>query len=138
MAYSIADLPLKADCDQVLAYCADELRMLAQRLSEFSYRRDNASTAADELSAELLSLNADIAFMTPLIPTLPPSKKRTERENELRRNTDRRDELVARQGERGPVALVIRELETAQLQVQITETTALQTAVQAHRATLAA
>ncbi|MCB2376966.1 hypothetical protein LGH70_05200 [Hymenobacter sp. BT635] len=136
MAYSLSQLATTADCDQVLAYISDELRVLNQRRSEFTYQRDTATSTSAELQAELTALNAEIDYLTPLIPTLPASKKRKERENELRRSTDRRDELVARQGERGAVSLLIRELELAQAEVQITETKALEAGVTAFRATL--
>ncbi|RSK39471.1 hypothetical protein [Hymenobacter perfusus] len=136
MAYSIDQLTTAAECDQVLAYITDELRVLNQRRSEFTYQVDTAASTSAEQTAELESLTAEISFLTPLIPTLPASKKRTERENELRRSTDRRDELLSRQGTRGPVSLLIRELELAQIEAQLTETTALQTSVTARRAAL--
>ncbi|UOQ51596.1 hypothetical protein [Hymenobacter cellulosivorans] len=136
MTYSLSQLTTKADCDLVLAYIADELRVLTQRQSEFIYQRDTATKAAAELTAELTALNADIDYLTPLIPTLPVSKKRKQRENDLRTSIDRRDELVARQNERGAVGLLIRELELAQIEVQLTETQALETSITAHRATL--
>jgi len=136
MAYSIDQLTTAAECDQVLAYITDELRVLNQRRSEFTYQVDTAANTSAEQTAELESLTAEISFLTPLIPTLPASKKRTERENELRRSTDRRDELLSRQGTRGPVSLLIRELELAQIEAQLTETTALQTSVTTRRAAL--
>lgn len=138
MGYTISALAAPPECDQVLAYLSDEARMLVQRRDSVFYQLTNASTVAAEQQAELTVLNTDISYLTPLVPTLPASKKRTERENELRRSIDRRDELVARQNEKGAVSLVLRQLELAQLEARLAEVTALQTAVLARKAELEA
>lgn len=57
-------------------------------------------------------------------------------ENELREKTDRRDELLARQGEVGPEKLIERELAQAPLEPQIPIVQDLIVQVTAHRATL--
>ncbi|WP_046243447.1 hypothetical protein [Hymenobacter terrenus] len=56
--------------------------------------------------------------------------------NELRQKTDRRDELVARQGKVGPEKLVGRELEQALLDPQIPIVQDFVAQVTAHRGTL--
>ena len=136
MNYSVALLTTPAECDAALALAQDRLRILRQRELVTGYQRENKEMSATEVSAEMTSLNAEIDYLTPLIPTLPASTIRTKREDSLRRLTDRRDELVSRQGSVGPVALLTRELEQGETTARIAEIDNFTVAVTARKAVL--
>jgi hypothetical protein len=119
MVYSLSFLTTKAQCDIVLAIAAEKRKTLAFRDTEGDFRTDNTSKTATSLHNELSSLNTYIAAMTPVIPTLSAGKERDEAQDELRKKTDRRDELVSRQGKQGGEKLVERELKQALLEPQL-------------------
>lgn len=137
MAYSVNLLTTPADCDAVIAMADSELRDLQHREENLDYSRENSTESAAEVQAELASLSAEIGALNTVIPTLAPgTKARKNNEISLRRATNRQANLNDRQELRGPVALLTRELELAQVQAQITETTAFRAAVVARRAAL--
>ncbi|RIY07823.1 hypothetical protein D0T11_15720 [Hymenobacter rubripertinctus] len=125
-----------AECDAALALAQDRQRVLRQRELVTGYQRENKELSATEVSAEMASLAAEIDYLTPLIPTLPVSVIRTKREDTLRRLTDRRDELVSRQGSVGPVALLTRELEQGETTARLAEIDDFVAAVTARKAVL--
>ena len=137
MAYSVNLLATIADCDAAIAMADTELRDLQHRADNLDYTRENTTDSATEVQAELASLDAEIAALNTIIPTLAAgTKARKNNVINLRRATNRQAILNDKQDTRGPVALLIRELNLAQVQVQITETNAFKAAVTAHKATL--
>ncbi|WP_046243443.1 hypothetical protein [Hymenobacter terrenus] len=138
MVYSLSLLRTFAQCDAVLAFAADKLGVLTFRNTESTYRVGNTSDTAKDLSDELQGLNIYINAITPVVTTLAPGKEQDNLANELRQKTDRRDELVARQGKVGPEKLVSRELEQALLDPQIPIVQDFIAQVTAHRGTLTA
>ncbi|MBO2010361.1 hypothetical protein [Hymenobacter negativus] len=137
MAYSVNLLTTPADCDAVLTIAQAELRNLNHRADNLDFTRENSTDGATEMQAELASLTAEIGALNTIIPTLAAgTKARKTNEVNLRRATNRQADLNDRQESRGPAALLIRELDLAQVQVQITETNAFIAAVTAHKATL--
>jgi len=138
MVYSLNLLKTWAQCDLVLAMAAEKRKTLVFRDTEGDFRTDNTGKTATDLTNELTSLNAYITAMTPVVAGLPESKERTESTDELRKKTDRRDELVSRQGKAGGEKLVERELGQALLEPQLPIIDDLVAQVTAHRATLSA
>lgn len=136
MIYSIDMLTTPADCDAAVAYGQERLRVLRHRESVSGYERDTKATDATALTAELAELHEDITFFTDRLATMAPSASRTTRENELRRKTDRRDELLSRQGKEGAVALLKRELEKGETTARIAEIEAFIVAVTDRKARL--
>jgi len=137
MVYSLSYLKTWAQCDFVLDLAAEKRKTLVFRDTESDFRTDNTSKTATNLSNELTGLNTYITAMTPVIPTMV-GKERTEAEDELRKKTDRRDELVSRQGKAGGEKLVERELGQALLEPQLPVIDDFIAQVTAHRATLSA
>jgi uncharacterized lipoprotein YddW (UPF0748 family) len=138
MAYSLNLLTTRAQCDAVLAAANEKLKVLTFRDTETDYRTDNISAVAKDLSDELRSLNKYITAMTPTLADLDPGKERDKLADELRRKTDRRDELLSRQGKAGGEKLVIRELDQALLSPQLPLVQDYIAQVTNHRATLTA
>ena len=106
MNYSLPLLKTHADCDAVLTYCTSKLGLLNYQNTLSDHRADNLTASATAQASELTGLNAYIAAMTPVVAALPPGKDRDKQTNDLRLKTDRRDTLLARQGQSGPEALV--------------------------------
>ncbi|WP_400191428.1 hypothetical protein [Hymenobacter sp. B81] len=138
MTYSFNYLTTPAQCDAVLAVAYEKQKVLSFRDAETDYRADNTSATAKSLSDELKSLDQYITAMTPVLAGLNPGKDRDKLADELRRKTDRRDELLARQGKAGAEKLVIRELDQALLAPQLPLVEQFIAQVTAHRATLSA
>ncbi|MDQ2771120.1 MAG: hypothetical protein M3Y54_11550 [Bacteroidota bacterium] len=136
MSYSISLLKTWAECDAVLAYCASKQSLLNFHNTVADRRAENLTLSATSAASELVGLEAYIAAMTPVVPTLPPGKDRDKQTNDLRLKTDRRDTLVARQGQSGPEALVESQLDQALVDLQLPEVQSLIDQVTAHRATL--
>jgi hypothetical protein len=136
MAYSTGGLTTHAECDLLILHGQEEARMAQYQLSVLGHSAQNATLSATEYSAELVGLNLEVTSMTGLIPTLPIGDYRTKKENELRKLTDRRDELTARQQAAGTVALIKRELDVAQAQAALDAANAMIAAVQARKAAL--
>ncbi|TGE20546.1 hypothetical protein E5K00_21365 [Hymenobacter aquaticus] len=138
MKYSVELLLTWADCDAALALAAERLRVLTKQGGDASYQLTNVTAETAELLAELKGLNARIAFLTPYLATLDAGDERTATQKELRRKTDRRDELESRKEAQGPVAQLTRELEQGETAVRVAEVNAFIADVQARRATLSA
>ena len=137
MAYSVNLLTTVAECDAALAAADSELRDLQHREDNLDYVRENTTESATEVQAELASLTAEINALNTIIPSLADgTKARKSNEISLRRATNRQAILNDKQDLRGPVALLTRELNLAQVQAQITETNAFKAAVVARKAAL--
>ncbi|MDB5271074.1 MAG: hypothetical protein JWP58_4114 [Hymenobacter sp.] len=137
MAYPVQLLTNIADCEAVLTANEAELRELQVREAVLDLRDDKTSATATNTAAELLSLDASIALLTPMIPTLPAgSKIRHTNELALRQATRRREDLNTAQPTRGPVAALIQALDLRQVQVQIAEIQQCIAEVKAHRESL--
>jgi chromosome segregation ATPase len=137
MAYSVNLLTTTAECDAALAAADTELRDLNHRADNLDYTRENTTESATEVQAEMASLTAEITALNSIIPTLADgTKARKSNEISLRRATNRQAILNDKQDLRGPVALLTRELDLAQVQAQIKETDAYKMAVTARRTAL--
>ncbi|RTQ47509.1 hypothetical protein EJV47_19000 [Hymenobacter gummosus] len=121
MVYTVELLTDPAECDKLVAHAQERLRVLRHRESVTGYERDTKASDATSLTAELAELAEDITFLNDRLATMPASDTRTRRENELRKATDRRDELLSRQGKEGAVALLKRELEKGETSARIAE-----------------
>ncbi|UOQ53577.1 hypothetical protein [Hymenobacter cellulosivorans] len=138
MDYSLHLLTTRAQCDAVLTYAKAKLDLLGYHDAQTGRRTSNLTTSANNDASELTSLNAYIAAITPVIPTLPPGKNRDKQVNELRVSTDRRDALLARQNQQGPEALIEAEAEAGLVDIQVSFIEDFIAKVTAHRATLSA
>lgn len=137
MAYPVQLLTSIADCDAVLADAQAELRTFQVRSSVLDLRDDNTTASATETAAELTDLDATIALLTPLIPTMAAgSKLRLTNERALRTASRRREDLTLAQPTRSGVAALLQALDARQIQVQVTEIEQCIAEVTAHRATL--
>jgi hypothetical protein len=137
MPFPVNLLTTVEECDVVLGDAQTDLRDLNVRVTVLSAQGDRTSESAAEITAELGAQNVIITALTPVVGTLPESSKaRTDIEGDLRRATQRRDNLLASQKARGAVAALNRARELRQVQVQITEVTTFIAEVTARRGVL--
>ncbi|MDO7876879.1 hypothetical protein Q5H93_19190 [Hymenobacter sp. ASUV-10] len=139
MAYPVNLLTSVADCNTVLEHAQRELRDLTVRETVLNAQGDRTSESATDISADLAAQEAVIAALTPVVPTLPEGgKARFNTEGDLRRATQRRDNLKASQQARGPVAALDRALDLRQVQAQIAEVNIFISEVTARKVVLVA
>ena len=137
MAYPVNLLTTQAECDAVLAAAQIELRDLGVRETVLDAQGDRTSETAASATADIAAQQAIIAALTPVLPTLPAgSRAYFNAEGDLRRATQRRDNLTANQQQRGPVAALNRALDLRQVQVQLAEINTFVAEVTARRAAL--
>ena len=136
MPFSTPRLTTVAECDVLLAHGQEEVRAATYQLSVLSHSQENATLSAAQYGDELVGLNDDITSLTNRLPTMTDGAFKTKKQTELRKATDRRDELVARRQAQGAVAVIKRELDVQQAQDALARANEMLAAVQARRAAL--
>ncbi|RYU81891.1 hypothetical protein [Hymenobacter persicinus] len=121
----------------MLEAAQQELRDLRVRETVLSAQGERTSENATDTTADLAAQAAIISALTPVVATLPTgSRARINTEADLRRATQRHQNLTASQQLRGPVAALNRALDLRQVQVQIAEINSFVTEVTASKAAL--
>ncbi len=120
MAFSTPQLKTEGECNVLLTHGQKEVQGATYQVNLLSHSQQNAAETTTEYNEELAHLNDDIASLTSRLPGLTDSDFKEAKINELRKKTDRRDELVARQKAEGAVALIKRELDLRQAQDALT------------------
>jgi hypothetical protein len=139
MAIDVSLLLTRADCDAVTTEFDRRLRRLDNREENFDYQSETGTERAADLTDELSGLNSRVPFLGTYLATLTPGT--TEHANttdELRKKTDRRDELLSRQAKVGGVKAVLSQSELKETQSRSTSIEEDKALVVAHRATLPA
>ncbi|TYZ14397.1 hypothetical protein FY528_01315 [Hymenobacter lutimineralis] len=135
--FPIELLTTAAECDAVLDAAQNELRDLGVRETVLTAQGDRTSESAANSTADLAAQKAIIDALTPVIDTLPAgSRTRLSTEANLRRATQRRDNLLAGQQVYGAIAALNRALDLRQVQAQITEVNLFITEVTTRKAAL--
>ena len=139
MAIDVTLLLNHADCDAVTEAFDQRLRLLDNREENFGYQSEVGTTRATGLTDELKGLNSRVPFLTTYLATLVlGTTEHTATTDELRKKTDRRDELVSRQAKVGGVKAVLSQSELKEAQVRSASIEEDKALVVAHRATLPA
>jgi capsule polysaccharide export protein KpsE/RkpR len=137
MAFPVHLLTTIADCDAVLTEAQAELRTFQVRESVLDLKDDTTTASATATAAELTDLDATIAQLTSIIPTLSAgSKIRRTNERALRTATRRREDLTLNQPTQNAVTALLKALDARQVTVQVAEIQQFIAEVTAHRATL--
>lgn len=119
MDYQVELLTTPEECDAALIVSAERRRVLGKRESDSTYQTDVMTKEATQLTKELRGLIKEIEFLTPYLATLEDGEEKKKRQNELRKASARRDELLSRQAAQGAVALLERQLEQAETGARI-------------------
>lgn len=136
MAYTVSLLTSEADCDELLEQNADELRTLRHRAASYDYERENSTDNAAEVAVELTEVESKITVLTTSLASLAEGELKRKWTRDLEIATARRNTLRYRQSTHGVVAVLLRERELAQVNVQIAEAEAFKAAVEARKAQL--
>lgn len=136
MAFLTSELTTDAECDELVAYGQKKVQTATYQLQVVMHSHQNATQNATQYGDEIAGLSGTIASITTRLPNLAEGAYKKKLTNELRKATDRHDELVARQEEQGAVALIKREYEAQQAQAAIDRAQELITAVLARKAQL--
>ena len=136
MPFSSHLLTTHPECDILLTHGQEEVRAATYQINVLTHSQQNATLTAGQYTDELTGLNDDISLLTPRLLTMSDGAFKDSKINELRKKTDRRDELVARQKTEGAVALIKRELDLQQAQDALSRANEMIAAVQARKAAL--
>ncbi|MGY3087338.1 prophage DNA circulation protein [Hymenobacter sp. UYAg731] len=139
MAASLATLTTRAECDEALTGLTAELATYQHRDSNLSYADGLAETRATTTAARLAKATDDVAHYTTESARagLTPAEK-LRAQNSLITATAQRDRLTLATGAQTGSVAYLADVDADQIDAQIATLTAAQTAVTAHRATLAA
>jgi hypothetical protein len=137
MALSVELLTTVEQCDAIITVLDDRLRVINKRESDFSYQRDNATDDATGVSARLTRLASKIAELTTSLAAQTPGTDEYARTDEdLTDAQYEQKKLTFRQTDRGPVYLVLREVDVDDAQGRRARLEANRAAVVARRAEL--
>ena len=136
MPFSTHLLTSAPECAVLLTHGQDEVRAATYQINLLTHSQQNATLTASQYNDELAGLNDDIASLTTRLPAMTDGAFKDSKTNELRKKTDRRDELVARQKTEGAVALIKRELDLQQAQDTLSRANEMIAAVQTRQAAL--
>lgn len=136
MPYSVSTLQTVADCDVLLAMAAKDksdlqFRQLQLQRQQSSYA-ENALQTEDELQAVDTELNA----INTIVNTLPDGSTKDENIIKQKKLELKKFLLTERKNNYGSIALLDKELDVAQIALQIGEIDAYTAAITAHKATL--
>jgi len=136
MAYSVAAITKKADCDVLINDAKKEkndleFRKLALQRQQTSYTENSV-----ELEAELTQVNGELAAYDTIIAGLPDGELKTEQIKKKKKAELKQFLLTDKQHDYGVVALLAKELDLARLEKDIEATDNFIAAIEAHKATL--
>ena len=139
MALTLSLLTTHAECDEALESLAAELDTYQQRDSNISFADRQAYRSTTTVSAQLAGVSAEIAGLEAMLatPGLSAAQQRST-SSKLRRANDRRDNLTERGQARTGAQAFLANVDSEQIDAQVATLTSAQSAVTAHRATLAA
>jgi hypothetical protein len=137
MALSVELLTTVEQCDAIITVLDDRLRVITKREGDFDYQRDNATDDATGVSARLTRLTSKIAELTSSLATQTPGTDEHRRTDEdLTDAQYEQKKLTFRQADRGPVYLVLREVDVDEAQGRRTRLETSRAAVVTRRAEL--
>ena len=138
MTYAeIALLTTAAEHDEGLAECATELRDLRVNETVLPAQTERTTDGAVEDAADLTAQHTIIAALAPVVPTLPEgTKARLGTAADLRRATQRRDNLIAGLATQGPLTALRRARALRKVRAEIVEVLLCMQELTDHRPTV--
>ncbi len=136
--FSVNLLLTIADCVAALAASAEKRRNLNHRQVNLTFTGENTISTVAEMAAQLTDAIAEEASLTSTVAGLPAGSLKKKRTTELRRATDRREELEDRMTYRGPAEVLTRELDLLHVTDSLDRLTVFDTEVAARKAEIEA
>ncbi|MBO2008139.1 hypothetical protein [Hymenobacter negativus] len=139
MALDLTKLTTRAECDEALESLEAELDTYQHRDDSLDYADRQAGRTSTSVTAQLAGVNAEIAGLEAMlaVPGLTAAQQRTT-SGKLRRANDRKDNLTERGQARTGAVAFLADVDTEQVNAQVTVLTNAQTLVTAHKPTLPA
>lgn len=136
MPYSVASLQTVADCDVLLNMAAKDKSNLQFR--EIQLQRQQSSYAENALQTddELQAVNTELDAITTIVNTLPEGNTKDDNIIKQKKLELKQFLLLERKNNYGSIALLDKELDVAQIALQLTEIDAFIAAITAQKATL--
>jgi len=136
MAYSTNKLTTVAECDKVLDLAKREKAVLDYKLTGLVIDTDENQRSNAQLTADLLSVNAQVTAFKAAFDSLPEGAEKTEMGSKLRKLNDRKENLEERAAKVGTTGLLLTEMERGMLEKQVEELGVFIAAVTARKAAL--
>ena len=136
MAYSTNKLATVAECDKVLDLAKREKAVLDYKLTGLAIDTDENQRSNAQLTADLLSVNAQVTAFKAAFDCLPEGAEKTEMGSKLRKLNDRKENLEERAAKVGTTGLLLTEMERGMLEKQAEELGVFIAAVTARKAAL--
>jgi hypothetical protein len=136
MAYSTNKLATVAECDKVLDLAKREKAVLDYKLTGLAIDTDENQRSNAQLTADLLSVNAQVTAFKAAFDSLPEGAEKTEMGSKLRKLNDRKENLEERAAKVGTTGLLLTEMERGMLEKQAEELGVFIAAVTARKAAL--
>jgi hypothetical protein len=136
MAYSTNKLTTVAECDKVLDLAKREKAVLDYKLTGLAIDTDENQRSNAQLTADLLSVNAQVTAFKAAFDSLPEGAEKTEMGSKLRKLNDRKENLEERAAKVGTTGLLLTEMERGMLEKQAEELGVFIAAVTARKAAL--
>lgn len=137
MAYSIADLLTKADCDLVIGPLTKKRDEAANRKSNLAFDLKNFGDPAAR-AAELTRLNRRIADAETDLPTMADGREKRKLDDEMGRYKARRNQLLNQSETQGADDRVLLEFELTNVTATHDEAMRLIQQMEDHKDTLTA
>lgn len=136
MAYAVEKESSVTDCDALTRMLAKEKDDLHFRVIVLNRQIRSYTAKAQELTADLIAVDAEIASLNTQLEVMPAGERREKLITDLDRTRLRKRTLSARQQDFGSVALVEREVELAMNAAQLAVVNAAIADVAARKVTL--
>jgi hypothetical protein len=137
MSYSVSIITTIADCDALLAMAAEEQANLLHRKQNLDFSKNNSSKTAVEIEAELAIVNAELANLAIIIPTMPEGSKNQRDYLEKQSKFQwRLKQLNNKKIDHGVLDLLEKELDNARTDKEIAELADFVAAITARKAAL--
>lgn len=137
MAYSLASISTKADCDVLISMVTKEKGDLEFRKLSLQRQQSNYSSNSVEIEAELTAVNAEIAALTTIVNNLPDGELKNEQLAKKKKAELKQFLLTDRKENYGSVALLSKEFDIAKVEREIEEAVSFLSALETRKAAIA-
>lgn len=136
MSYSVSTLQTVADCDVLLSMAAKDKSDLQFRQLQLQRQQSSYAQNALKTEDELQAVDTELDAINTIVSSLPDGSIKDENIIKQKRLELKKFLLTERKNNYGSIALLDKELDVAQVALQIAEVDAYIAAITAHKATL--
>lgn len=138
MAYSLARLTSRAECDTLLEMAQDDRKTLEFRKLSFERQQESYQDKSLDVQTELQAVQAQLTALNTIIPALPEGDEKENQITKQKKFEVRQRELNDRQEDYGVTALLDKEFDIACIAKSLEDLTVYVAALEARKAELPA